>query len=181
MNTMSYEKARELFDYRSDGQLLWRVNSGGRKVKGKVVGCINGQGYIQTRIKGKSFMVHRLVWLWHHGYLPENDMDHIDRDRSNNRIANLREASRQCNLRNSGNRKDNTSGVKGVHWGSHNRKWVAAIMHDGKISHLGYFADFTEAVLTRLAAEQCFEWPKCDSATPAYLYAMENKLLRKRR
>ena len=80
------------------------------------------------------------------------------------------------NMRNCGNRKDNTSGVKGINWDKKSKKWKAQIRVYGKF-YLGCYKHLHNAVLARLAAEQCLGWPGCDSASPAYRYAVKNKLI----
>lgn len=110
----------------------------------------------------------------YYGYWPENDIDHKDKIKHHNCIRNLRETSRQCNMRNMGNRKDNTSGVKGIHWDKLNKKWKTQISINRKRKTLGYYKDFDNAVCARLAGEQCVGWEGCDSNSPAYQYVKEN-------
>ncbi len=169
------QKVKELFDC-DDGYLYWKTNPSNVKI-GAEAGCIDPRGYCRVRIKGKYYYAHRLIWLWHHGYFPENDIDHIDKNKLNNRIENLREVSTQCNIRNSGNRSDNTSGVKGVYWYKRTKKWISSIMVNQVTKHLGYYNSFDDAVLARLAAEQHFGWKNCDSSSPAYVYAKTYKLI----
>jgi hypothetical protein len=167
---LTQASVRELFKYTRDGKLLRKVSVSGNAMKGDVAGCLSSDSYLYTNICGDRYANHRLIWLYHHGYLPENDIDHIDRDPSNNRINNLREVSRQCNLRNTGNRVNNTSGVKGVYWAKTRGKWMAYITIDRKQIGLGYYEDFVDAVCARLAGEQCIGWEGCDSNSPAYKY-----------
>jgi hypothetical protein len=111
---ITYERVHELLDYDpKTGIFTWKVGRGGRRF-GRVAGNKRSDGYIKIQIDGRSYLAHRLAWLYIYGYLPEHDVDQIDRDPSNNRIDNLREVSRTCNLRNCGNHSSNTSGVKGV-------------------------------------------------------------------
>ena len=169
---LTQERARELFDYREDGQLIWRVRASNRASIGSVVGSLCKTGYRETSADGGRYLIHRLIWLWHYGYFPEHDLDHIDRDRLNNRIENLREASRSCNLRNTGNSSNNTSGVKGVCW-CKNRGWYVWLSLGNRTRSVGHFLDITEAVAHRLAAEQCLGWEGCDSCSPAYQYMVD--------
>ena len=177
---LAHKRARELFDYRHDGSLIWKISKGTKRI-GSVAGTFNQTVYSDVKIDGKQYKAHRLIWLWHHGYMPEGDLDHINRVKSDNRIENLREVSRSCNMRNRGNYKTNKSGVKGVYTckGLGN-VWVSHIAVNGKLYKLGYFKCFDEAVLTRLAAEQCLNWDGCDSSSPAYMYAVNNGLIRGR-
>jgi hypothetical protein len=102
--------------------------------------------------------------------MPENEIDHVNRNPLDNRIENLREVSRSCNARNTRNRKTNSSGVKGVSFDKKNKKWKAHISVSGKQYTLVRSDDFTEAVCFRLAAEQAFGWPECDKLSTAFLY-----------
>jgi len=182
MLKITYERVRELFDYRSDGMLIWRVARNNNVRIGDVAGSICAtHGYCMIGIDGTVYRAHRLIWLWHYGYMPESELDHINRIRYNNRIENLREASRSCNLRNTGNQKNNKSGVKGVCKPKDRSKWLTQITASGKQYNLGRFDDFDEAVLHRLAAEQCLDWSSCDSSSPAYKHALRNGLIKRRR
>jgi len=162
MLTQSELKEKLSYD-RSTGVFVWRENA-------KVAGYINAQGYIYIGFNNVVYLAHRLAWLYIKGYFPEGCLDHIDRNPKNNRIDNLREASRMCNMRNTGNHKNNTSGIKGVLFYKRDANWQSTICVNRKKYHLGYFDDFDEAVAHRLAAEQCFNWAGCNSSSPAYKY-----------
>jgi hypothetical protein len=166
---LTQEKVRELFVYREDGSLVMKTRTSQRVHVGDVVGY-DHQGYIRVKVSGKDYYAHRLVWLYHHGYLPENPIDHINRNKMDNRIENLREVSHSCNLRNIGNRKDSNSGAKGVSYHSGKGKWGANIKIPGKQVCLGYYQDILEAACHRLAAEQALDWAGCDSSSPAFQY-----------
>lgn len=173
-------RVRELFNYREDGTLVRKIKTSNRVKVGDVAGTKHKGAYDRIYVDCKQYYTHRIIWLWHYGYMPENNLDHINRDKQDSRIENLREVSHQCNLRNTGNPKTNKSGVKGVYvhpyWAS---KWEARIVLSSKRCTLGSFSCFDEAVLHRLAAEQCLGWDGCDSTSPAYLYAVENNLIRR--
>ena len=171
---LTQERVRELFDYREDGALVWKVRNSNVISVGRVAGTDHGDGYVAIKADGVIYLGHRLVWLWHKGYLPEHGLDHRDRVRSNNRISNLREASHQCNARNTGNPCNNTSTVKGVSWNGRVRLWHAYIKVSQKRLHLGYHDTLLEAVCHRLAAEQAIDWVGCDSASPAFRYVEEH-------
>lgn len=142
--------------------------------KGRIYsGCNAQNGYVIIRINDVSYGAHRLAWLYVYGYLPENNIDHINKDRSDNRIKNLREASIACNRINSKINSNNSSGVMGVFFDKKSKKWRSQIITNGKYKYLGLFDDFTEAVAHRLAAEQCLKWPNCNSTSTAYVY-MQN-------
>jgi len=173
---ITYERVHELFDYNGHN-LIWKVKRQGIRKVG-VAGSIQPTGYRHIGIDYRKYSEQRLVWLYHYGYIPEHGLDHINRDRSDNRIKNLREVSQSCNMRNCGNLKNNNSGVKGVSFHKRDELWRADIRINNKAYHIGTSEDFDEAVLLRLAAEQCVGWDKCDKLSPAHKYAIDNKLIR---
>jgi len=167
---MEVERLKELLNYDPEtGIFVWKFSTNKRIKVGDVAGT-DSRGYIRIMIDNKKYLAHRLAWLHYYGYFPEHGLDHKDRIRHHNWIKNLREASQQCNLRNTGNRGDNTSSVKGVFFDKARQKWRALIYLDSGGYHLGSFTDFTEAVAHRLAAEQCLNWSTCDSYSPAFQY-----------
>lgn len=143
---ITQKRLHDLFEYREDGNLIWKVSSN-RKVKiGDVAGSWNNLGYKRTRIENKEYGVHRLIFLYHHGYLtPGMEIDHIDGNPGNNRIDNLREATRSQNMLNGKIPSNNTSGVKGVSWDKSNSKWRAVIRVKGKNTILGRYTTLEEA------------------------------------
>lgn len=171
---LTQERAKELFRYREDGVLIWASSNSNRASVGNIAGSMFPSGYVSVQVDGKRHYIHRLVWLFHHGYLPEHQLDHIDRNKSNNRIENLREVSQSCNNRNQGNPSSNTSGVKGVSWCNANKNWTAKIEVFGRTFFVGCSTDFLEAVCHRLAAEQFEDWSGCDSNSPAFQYVKKH-------
>jgi hypothetical protein len=128
---------RELFDYREDGFLIWKISPAQRINIGDVAGTYSKE-YASVYIGGNPYKVHRIIFLWHHGYMP-HEVDHRDLDTKNNRIGNLREASHSQNMANRRLFKNNSSGYKGVHWHKRTQKWCASIRVDKKLIHLGYY------------------------------------------
>ena len=157
-----------------DGKLFWRISPNNRAPVGAEVGTLRSDGYRQVKFRGTRYLTHRLIVLYHHGYLPENQIDHINRVRDDNRIENLREVTRSCNMRNSGLQTNNTSGIKGVCWDKRRKKWYARIKVKSKKRNLGYHTTKLEAACHRLAAEQCLNWSTCDSESSTYKYVQEN-------
>ncbi len=157
---LSYDKAT--------GNFRWLITPNRRINIGVIAGSLN-DGRVIIIINKIKYKAHRLAWLFEYGYFPESGIDHIDRDPSNNAIKNLREVSQSCNLRNSGNSTRNSSGVKGVSWSPKEREWRVRILE----AFVGNFKAFDEAVLYRLAAEQCLNWAGCNSTSPAFLYVRE--------
>lgn len=177
MKKNAQARLKQVLEYDPEsGIFRWRV-SRGRVKPGLVAGCKDPDGYVVIRIYGEQYFAHRLAWLYIEGYFPENEIDHKDRDKANNRIKNLREVSRQCNARNTGNRSDNTSGVKGVFWHKRANKWQAQIKTNRKRESLGLYENFDNAVMARYRAEKELNWSGCDSSSPAYQYLKSNGLL----
>ena len=171
---LTQTKVRELFDYNHQtGELTWKVRLATHINIGDVAGSPDRQGYLHVGIKGKRYKNHRLIFLYHNGYLPENEVDHIDRDIANNRIENLRELSKSCNLRNSKLYASNKSGIKGVLKKRNSNIYVASIYFEGKNRHLYYGTDFVEAAAHRLAAEQAIGYDSCDAKSPSYIFIKE--------
>jgi hypothetical protein len=106
---------------------------------GSIVGAHDRMAYLKATVLGVTYQCHRLAWFYVHGKWPIGVIDHIDLNKSNNRIKNLRDTSKSGNEHNRGVRKDNKSGYKGVFWSSRERKWKAAIKANGKKIHLGTF------------------------------------------
>lgn len=164
---ISQGEVRRLFEYK-DGKLITKVAVGAASKVGSTVGCL-ANGYLIVKIKQRSYLVHRVIWLWHHGYTPENVVDHIDKNKLNNRIENLREVSVSCNLRNT-KQRTSSSMIKGVSWNSRTKKWCAFIYVGGRNVNLGASQCLLEAVCHRLAAEQCLGWESCERSSPAKQY-----------
>lgn len=142
MNEISQATVKELFNYR-DGELYWKVSAARCINIGDLAGYVNTRGYRTIHVDYKCYLAHRLIFLFHHGYLPKF-LDHIDGDRANNNITNLREATKQENGMNrkknkSYGGKQTSSEFKGVSWNKHAKKWQAKIVIDGKMKYLGLF------------------------------------------
>ncbi len=135
--------AREAFEY-LDGLLYWRIKPSRDTVIGDVCGSERKDGYRILRFKKKPYLAHRVIFLWHRGYMPRF-VDHIDRDPRNNRIENLREATHRQNHSNRAKQSNNTSGYKGVSWIARDRKYQAKIKIGDRHVNLGYFDDPSEA------------------------------------
>lgn len=134
----------ELFEYR-DGKLFWKVDRRNNKTKGKQACRLKkSNGYHEVTINKKKYYVHRLIFMMTYGRWPIQ-IDHIDGDRSNNLISNLREATNAQNNRNTGIRSTNQSGFKGVHYNKLNRNYNARITVNYKNIHLGCFDTAQEA------------------------------------
>lgn len=131
-----------IFKY-EDGKLYWNVKK--FKVKfGSLAGCYYKNGYVRIRLDKKFYLAHRLIFMMFHGYIPEY-IDHINNDPHDNRIENLRPATKIQNQQNIRINKRNTSGVKGVCWNNYHQKYLARCAVDGERIHLGYFKKLADA------------------------------------
>jgi len=128
MTEVTQAKLKELFDYKS-GALYWKDNHGAQKIVGKLAGSESSSGYFIVGIEQKYYLIHRLIYCWHHGDLPVV-IDHIDGNIKNNKIENLRNTDKTANTWNAKIRKDNKTGVKGVYW--HKGRWMAQIRANKK-------------------------------------------------
>lgn len=170
MGRLTQDRLKEILDYDPvTGIFTWNT-SRKKCTKGKQAGCIRPDGYRTIKVDGIACFASRLAWLFMEGYSPENQMDHINRIRADERWVNLRHVSSQCNNRNSSNPKNNTSGVAGVSWFNVSNSWRSRIGIDKKSMHLGLFKTLREAVQARWKAEVEHDWPGCNSHTDAYCY-----------
>jgi len=134
------------------GRFFW-IAARKKTTVGKMAGCIKKDAYRCIRIGGRDFLEHRLVWLHVNGEMPNDQIDHVNHIRDDNRIENLRAVSNQENGRNRSKSKNNTSGVTGVSWHKGVNKWQAQINVGGKHKHLEYFEHYFEAICARKSAE----------------------------
>lgn len=140
------EEARQLFHYDPEtGDLTWKVSPCNRAPVGRVVRAPNDKGYYTVMVRGKTYKAHRLIWLIATGTWPAEHIDHINGDKTDNRVENLREATNAENMQNRAAPRNNTSGYKGVSWHKRDRKWRAKIQVDGKRRYLGHFDTPEEA------------------------------------
>jgi hypothetical protein len=120
-----------------DGVLYNKITRNSRAVKGQLAGAVSGK-YRLICLHGEPFLVHRIAYYMVNGTCPDF-IDHINGDRFDNRIENLRPATRSENACNIGLKRTNTSGVKGLSWAKKPQKWLACIKLNGKNKNLGYF------------------------------------------
>lgn len=141
-NRLRYDPATGIF--------TWRVRVSTRTKAGDVAGKVRADGYRIIKIDGRDIYAHRLAWFLTYGQVPTLPLDHINGNRDDNSIANLREATASQNTINQKLRSDNRSGYRGVQWSERHKKWRARIKVDGETTELGYFD-------TALAASNAYE------------------------
>lgn len=143
---------RKLLTYNEcDGLFRWAEDRSRLIKKGEVAGTVNGCGYIKIKINGKQYLGHRLAWLMTYGEWPNGVIDHKNHNRKDNRICNLREATKSTNSHNARKPINNTSGVKGVHWCKRKNAWIAKVQLMGKITEAGKFSSLSEAASAVMA------------------------------
>ena len=151
---LTAEYLRSVLDYDPEsGIFTWKVRTSNRVKVGDVAGRPGVNGYLQISVQSRLYQAHRLAWLYMCGSWPKDQIDHINRNRSDNRIANLREVTNKQNNQNRSKSSNNTSGHPGIYWHKQSSKWQAKITHSQKQIHLGLFATIEEALAARKAGE----------------------------
>lgn len=133
MSTLTTIKVRELFDYDAERGVLTRRGTD------QLAGYMRKDGYRQITVGCRNYLAHRVVWLHVYGVWPAKHLDHINGRRDDNRICNLREATRSQNMANRVRHLNNKCGFKGVTFHKGCRKFRAAIRVNGKYLHLGFY------------------------------------------
>lgn len=147
-DSLDYNPATGVFRYKKN-HMLSRI--------GTIAGYLTNTGYRKISINNREYYEHRLAWIYVYGELPAQDIDHINEIKSDNRIANLRAATRSQNNINTANGKGGFLGVKGVTYDRVNLKYRAKIAKDYRTIHLGRFESLDEAAAAyRAASESLF-------------------------
>lgn len=155
MDRLSVETLKRCLHYEPATGVFTRLataNFNPRAKAGEVAGGRDTRGYVVIRIGRQKYMAHRLAWFYMHGEWPRGDVDHINRVIDDNRIANLREATRSQNNANTGVPKHNSSGIKGVCFDKATGSWMAYMQVKGKFKNLGRHATKELAAAARAAA-----------------------------
>ena len=154
---MNKEILHQLFEYKN-GKLYWKIKPCNSIKIGDVAGYESKNRYIQVSVNKRLEYAHRVIFMMFYGHIPEK-IDHIDRNKKNNKIENLRKATNSLNGHNRGINKNNISGVKGVHW--HQGKWVAQITINRKKHYIGRFDSIQYAENALIAYRQkMLDWEK---------------------
>ena len=151
-NDLTADQVRQTLDYNPEtGSFLWKERSvewfkskrdqkiWNTRYANKSPEGTHPRGYKQICINGVRYLAHRLSWLYIFGVWPEGELDHINRDPADNRIANLRPANRSLNNQNTGKRKGCSSNHKGVYWHKERQKWMARIHINNRCIFLGRY------------------------------------------
>ena len=139
------------------GVFVWLVkrnSKGGKVAPGVVADSVSVHGYARIGIDGKRYPSHRLAWFYMYGKWPAKQIDHINRNKLDNRIANLREATDSENRQNMSLSVKNKSGVTGVTWDKQRKKWFAKITYNYKQIPLGRFDNIKDAANAYAKAKQ---------------------------
>ena len=131
----------------------WACKAWNGKHAGKEAFTALGGGYLYGGVLGKFYIAHRVIWAIWNGDWPSEQIDHINGDRCDNRIKNLRAVSHAENGKNQKLSVTSTSGVCGIHWYKRSSKWSAEITVNGSKKHLGYFIEKSDAIAARKDAE----------------------------
>ena len=151
---LTQELLRHLLDYNPDtGVLTWRAKPSQVVKIGQQAGTRRTDGYLALQINKQKMYAHRVIWLHVHGVWPQEEIDHINRNRADNRLVNLRAATRLENSHNTGKPATNTSGHKGVTFHHRNKQWQVQLSANNKTFYVGQFAQLTDAVQARAIAE----------------------------
>jgi len=153
MNTLaSMNEFHDYFKYNPEtGDIIWIKKSSRGTVVGSVAGTLHHDGYIQIRFKGKLYGAHRLAWFLYYGQWIDL-VDHENGIGSDNRITNLRAATKRQNAQNSRSKSKH----KGVTWAATSQKWRARIVVDGKEHHLGVFESPDDAHAAYVTAAKLY-------------------------
>lgn len=153
-NNITATQLRQLLHYdQTTGVFTRMVATSANSRIGEIAGSLHAAtGYVHLSLCGRKYLAHRLAWLYMTGKWPKNQIDHINRNRADNRWSNLRSATNSENQRNSFVRSTNKSGEKGVIWHKRRRVWVVYIGVNGNNKYIGQFKAKQDAVFARRIA-----------------------------
>lgn len=139
----------EYFSYK-DGWLYWKIKPSSKVSIGDKCQSISTPGYIRVRLNGKCYQAHRIIYEMHYGRIPElMEIDHINHDRADNKIENLRIVTVKENRKNQSRSSKNSSGVTGVSWHKGTGKWLVRAYLDGSKNYGGLFIEIGDAIAAR--------------------------------
>ena len=150
----SPELLRQLLRYEPEtGRLYWKKKTSNRVKIGDEVSTVNAYGYVVVGILSCRVPAHRVAWAIYHGKWPNGEIDHINGNRSDNRISNIRDVQPTQNKQNMQMYKNNKSGCTGIFYNKINKNWRARITVDKKVIEIGSFTNLNDAIAARKEAE----------------------------
>lgn len=159
MKKLSHERLKEVLIYDPKTGIFTRRIRTSHCLAGSIAGCLTKEGYITLSIDAVDYYAHRLAWFYTHGTYPKNSIDHRDGNRSNNRMANLRDATHLMNMQNQYKpQKNNMTGFRGVSY--ERNRFRAKIQVNGKGKYLGTYLT-AEAAYDAYIEAKCKLHPEC--------------------
>ena len=147
--TLDRKRLKDVVRYdKKTGLFYWRVSTG-KACRDGVAGHTDSYGYTKISIDGVKYFAHRLAWFYVRGVWPLQNIDHIDRCKNNNKLANLRDVSQSLNGLNGPIRANNSSGYTGVSYDQRRSNWVAYVTRGRQKKHLGCFETCQQAAIAR--------------------------------
>lgn len=151
---ITQKELKDNFSYNTDTGIFIRLTFRSPKALiSKEAGSKTSQGYLSVYFDTRSYLLHRLAWLYVYGEWPKHQIDHINHDRTDNRLCNLRAVTHKDNGRNAKKPSTNTSGCVGIHFRKDANKWRPVIMVNNKNISLGYYKNKEDAIKVRKEAE----------------------------
>ena len=145
---VNQEYLNKIFEYNKEtGVLIWKVTRSSKVKCGMIAGSLNPHngGYIQVIFNKRAYYAHKIIWEMIYGERPKY-LDHIDGNRANNRLNNLRSVNASQNACNSRVSKRNTTGYKGVHWNKQRNKWTVFVRKNRKLHYGGAYINLIDAI-----------------------------------
>lgn len=142
---MNIERLKTLYRYEPETGHFYALKNSGKKRAGDAVGWHGARGYFCITVDGKKYSAHRLAWFYVYGEWPKQQIDHINRNKLDNRISNLRDVSQAINAR-------NRERLSGAHFVKKCGKWKTQIGYEGSVIYLGQFTEKLHAEIAYLAA-----------------------------
>ena len=145
MRILTIDRVNTLFEY-DNGRLRRKITKTWNSPAGSYAGSVNKRGHVNVQVDGVMWAAHQIIFLMFHGYIPK-EIDHVNRDKTDNRIENLRKCSSTENKGNIGLLSNNRSGYRGVSFNTHRKKWRAQIKIKGRQTYLGSFDSPIQAAI----------------------------------
>lgn len=156
---ITQKQIKELIHYDKDsGVFTWKVDRQNIAKKGMVAGSSASDNYLVLTLFNKQYKAHRIAWMYEYGHFPKDNIDHINGNKKDNRIINLRDVTSLINHKNMSIDKRNKSGKTGVTWHKLSKKWITNISVDKRLVHLGYFENIEDAIKVRQEAENKYSF-----------------------